>query len=190
MLKLPNTDHDTLSRLMSDRLLALTEFHMRKDGALVEGEEIALFPENVSYEKANYEFQSLRKLLAHEKAYTPELMGEYLIYSLVTIAIDLEKDEPDLHLVKARFPEEERKVLVKELGEREVKRYEDLRNYDDTLFSDSDYLLLDSYTENTLMTSSANEVLGIGPVNGQVIDFAGRKAVLTMRPWENPDSSS
>ena len=193
MLKLPNTDHEALSRLMSDRILALTECHVKKDGALVEGEEIALFPENVSYEKANYEFQSLRKLLRHPDAFTPELMGEYLMYSLIQIAIDLDEDSdptPCLHLASARFPEPERAALVKELGKTAVARYENLRNYEDTLFEDEDYLMLDSYTETDLLTNDANEVLGIGPVNGQVIDFAGRKAVLTMRPWENPDSSS
>ena len=187
MLKLSNTDHGTLARLMSEKILALTEFHMRKDGALAEGEEIALFPENTSYEKANYEFQSLRKLLLHEKPFTPELMGEYLIYSLVTIAIDLEKDNPgnpDLCLARKRFPEEERKVLVKELGEREVKRYENLRNYDETLFYDEDCLLLDNYTENTLLTNDANTEMGIGPANGMVLDLDGRKTVMTMRPWE------
>ena len=193
MLKLPNTDHDTLSRLMSDRILALTEFHMRKDGALVEGEEIALFPENVSYEKANYEFQSLRKLLRHPDAFTPELMGEYLMYSLIQIAIDLDEDpdpNPCLHLASARFPEPERAALVKELGKKEVERYEDLRNYEDTVFYDEDYLMLEDMSETDLLTAPGSEELGIGPVNGQVIDLDGRKAVLTMRPWENPDSSS
>ena len=55
---------------------------------------------------------------------------------------------------------------------------------------DEDYLMLEDMSETDLLTAPGSEELGIGPVNGQVIDLDGRKAVLTMRPWENPDSSS
>ena len=87
MLLLPDIEDERLQRLMSERILALTECHMNKDGSLAEGEEQFLFPDGTKYEKANYEFQSLRKLLRHEKAFTPELIGEYLMYQLIQCAI-------------------------------------------------------------------------------------------------------
>lgn len=188
MLRLPNIESNTLQRLMSERIIALLDCHANKDGSMADGEEAGLFPEYVGLEQARYEFDSLRKLLQHEKAFTPELLGEYLMYSLIQIAIDTDDtddtDEPCLHLASARFLEKERAELIEAFDSETVAEYEDLRNYDSTLFWDEDFLMLDEMTAEQLLANPVNDMMGIGPANGTVLELDGKRVAVTLRAWD------
>lgn len=182
MLRLPKIEDDTLQRLMSERILSLMECHSMVDGDLTDGEGSDIIPAGMSYERANEGFIALRKLLKSDEALTPELLGEYLMYKMILLAIKMDAEEdpnPWLHLASARFPEKERAELVEKLGEETVEEYEDLRNYEETLFWDLDFLMLDSMTEREILASPLNEAMGIMP--GMMLDLDGKQVAFQVR---------
>ena len=224
------------------------------DEQFAEAVPMMFLPENYPVDKANKVFFGLYNLLKAKKEYVPELIMEYMLYSIIQSEIgevdlinditledleDLDEDdfdddpefegeifdddddeyeddfddddeeyttvlripEPDRSYVKnyylkeyeSEYKGEELEDFVEEL----LGYYEDLRGYIDSCFWDTDFLLLDDYSEEQLLESEANEMLGIiEPKENKIIEFPftgkdGKKsnirAELDIKPWDLED---
>ena len=124
-------------------------------------------------------FLKLKALLESEYEFVPELVMEYVMYSLIKVRLEtadrlgIRTQEPLSYqrdyVVKAlrgAYPDEraysdDGEDLVRLSWQEELERIEDLHHYENTYFWDFDFMLLDSHTEDELLASTVSEYLGI-----------------------------
>jgi len=138
------------------------------------------FPPHYPKCKMGETFFGLYALLEAEDKFVPELVMEYIIASLIEsfIAVadglglsTVERIETDREYVLSKLMEESEDGQA-ELGEgmagasamakARLNAIENIREYEDIYFWDTDYELLNTYTEEALRTSVLNTELGIG----------------------------
>lgn len=137
------------------------------------------FPEHYPAAKMGKAFLGLKALLESEYEFVPELVMEYVMYSLIQMRIEaadrlgMRTQEPIScqrnYVVKAlrrAYPDEREcsddgEDLVRLSWQEQLERIEDLHYYEDTYFWDFDFMLLDSHTEDELLDSPVSEYLGI-----------------------------
>ncbi|MCR5604920.1 MAG: hypothetical protein K6G27_14645 [Lachnospiraceae bacterium] len=158
---------------------------MRKDKAFARDWliEMAYIPETIDSQRALHDFWSLYDLLKARKEYKPDLSMEYILYSIIRGELDFCKDMPECHDKRQRIPEPQRSEMLKELIEeaKEYKEgepetwdesipeiaeklmgyYEDLGEYIETCFEDTDFLFLDDMDEKGLEKSGLVDRMGI-----------------------------
>lgn len=123
------------------------------------------FPENYPAEKMGKAFLGLKALLESEYEFVPELVMEYVMYSLIKLRLET----ADRLGIRTQEPLScQRDYVVEALrgaypDEREYSDdgIEDLHYYENTYFWDFDFMLLDSYTEDELLDSPVSGYLGI-----------------------------
>lgn len=121
----------------------------------------------------------MKALLESEYEFVPELVMEYVMYSLIKVRIEtadrLGIRTQELiscqrgYVVKAlrgAYPDEREysddgEDLVSLSWREELEQIEDLHYYENTYFWDFDFMLLDSYTEDELLDNPVSEYLGI-----------------------------
>lgn len=188
---------------------------------------LMFLPEHYPVIKANYNFLGLYKLLRAKKEYVPELAMEYVLYSIINSQVeglamlkeadwkDVLEIYPDFNVAEAdtytnviTMPEPYRTVVLNairkdnpEFSENEIEEtinlFEDLSEYGEICFWDTDFLLLNRFTEDELRNSELNEVMGIMdkkpsniikvPIrnkNGKRIDV---KTEYYINPWDLED---
>lgn len=123
------------------------------------------FPENYPAAKMGKAFLGLKALLESEYEFVPELVMEYVMYSLIKLRLET----ADRLGIRTQEPLScQRDYVVEALrgaypDEREYSDdgIEDLHYYENTYFWDFDFMLLDSYTEDELLDSPVSGYLGI-----------------------------
>ena len=186
--------------------------------------KMMFLPENYPVSKANKVFFGLYKLLKAKKEYVPDLVMEYVLNSVIESEIgevdmindvmmdDLDDEDEDYSTVlpipepdrsyvksclikdyKSEYESEELEIVVEDV----LGYYEDLRGYLDSCFWDTDFLLLDDYTEEQLLKSDANKSLGImNPKENNIIEFpftgkdgkqSNVRAEVDIDPWDLED---
>ena len=172
MLRLPEDENPQIIEYVSTNLNAMLDWACQHSDSMLD-----FFPAGTGADRAHYETVSLGKLLRHEKAFTPELIQEYLMFHVIQRGIDEGYELPPLP--------EELVAEVDEDGEPLYAMYGDLEEWPEVLFWDWDFMMLDNMTEAALLASDANTEMGIGPANGRVLDLDGKKVAVTVREWES-----
>ncbi len=125
------------------------------------------FPEGYDESVMNFWFIGLYGLLKEEKMYAPKLIMEYVLAALIDEACEDEENAvqevPERDYILDKLKEQE-----SEDGEAEymLNVIEDMREYLEICFPDSDYLLLDNYDEDDLAKSYLNKMMGITEGSG------------------------
>ena len=137
------------------------------------------FPENYPAAKMGKVFLRLKALLESEYEFVPELVMEYVMYSLIKLRLEtadrlgIRTQEPlscqrdyVVETLRGAYPDEREysddgEALVRLSWREELERIEDLHYYENTYFWDFDFMLLDSLTEDELMDSPVSGYLGI-----------------------------
>lgn len=130
--------------------------------------------------KMSETFLGFYALLEAKDKFVPELVMEYIMASLIEsfIAVadslglsTVERIETDREYVLSKLMEEYEDVLAdlgesttgaSAMAEARLNVIEDIREYKDICFWDTDYELLNTYTEEALRASVVNKELGIG----------------------------
>lgn len=125
------------------------------------------FPKGYPVEKMNMKFFGLYSLLKSEKEYVPQLAMEYALDQLIELKLDeyrlLEQSPTE------SMPEHDYvyRILLRDCTPDEATGimdvYENMENYLEVCFWDSDFALLDEFTEEEIRNSPMNEMLGIMP---------------------------
>ncbi|WP_029324375.1 hypothetical protein [Butyrivibrio sp. AE3004] len=173
-----------IERFISERLLGLMQFDLDMyycgmlDGLknLDPDDEELYFsvtedisPDNVSKRDANEAFISMVELLESDQELDPSILQNYQLYQLISGYCDLAEDTGAETI--ERFPMKDRLRILKELEDiaREsectpediIEEYEDIMSYDETCFTDWDFLQLDRMDFEALKSSDANDFLGM-----------------------------
>lgn len=132
------------------------------------------FPSSYDKSKMANTFTGLYALLEAEDEFVPELVMEYLMANLIMGKLE-EYEDLGLEELIVEPMDEHAYILGKlheiydgnedEFGvsaEEIMNQIENLQEYLEFCFWDSDYALLDEYTEEELRRSPLNEALGIG----------------------------
>ena len=124
-------------------------------------------------------FLGLKALLESEYEFVPELVMEYVMYSLIKMRLEttdrlgIRTQEPlscqrdyVVEALRGAYPDQREysddgEHLVRLSWREELERIEDLHYYENTYFWDFDFMLLDSLTEDELMDSPVSGYLGI-----------------------------
>ncbi len=133
------------------------------------------FPLNYPSDKMAETFYGFYHLLKSEEEFVPKLAMEYLMAELLCSHIEFSEDAGlSLEVPIENEREYVLSIIVSELdlkGLREevacevnqyLSQFENLREYTETCFWDTDYELLNQYSEEQLLESEANDTLGIG----------------------------
>jgi len=139
------------------------------------------FPPHYPRSKIGDTFLGFYALLEAEDTFVPELVMEYVMASLFETFIE-EADALNLSTVE-RINAEDREYILSKLieeceemsddsdgisagarkvAEERLNAIEDLREYEDLYFWDTDYALLNDFTEEALRASEMNKELAIG----------------------------
>ncbi|MBQ8940679.1 MAG: hypothetical protein IJ062_02505 [Firmicutes bacterium] len=161
------------------------------DMDFAENISMTYLPDNYPIERANYNFFGLYKLLKAKKEYVPELAMEYILYHIIYSAVgEIEligseeweeifyddqvfwDEEDEDYSTVINIPEPDRTAVLNAIrnenpnfSEEEIEEtinlFEDLREYGNVCFWDTDFTLLDKYTEEEIKNSELNERMGI-----------------------------
>lgn len=139
------------------------------------------FPENYPAAKMGKAFLELKALLESKYEFVPELVMEYVMYSLTKVRIEtadrlgIRTQEPlscpcqrdyVVEALRGVYPDEREysddgEDLVRLSWQEELERIEDLHYYENTYFWNFDFMLLDSHTEDELLVSPVLQYIGI-----------------------------
>lgn len=171
--------------------------------------EMEYVPDSFAPDRALHDFWSLYDLLKAEKEYKPDLSMEYILYYIIEYEKDLCKDMPDLHERRKHIAEPIRSIMMEELKEEaadiqeqdpetyeesipEIAEdlmacYEDLDQYIETCFEDTDCLFLNEMNEKELEESGLVEAMGInikGDETQVKIEIDGQQFEYSVPAWE------
>ena len=137
------------------------------------------FPKNSPAVKMGKDSLRMKALLESEYEFVPELVMEYVMYSLIKVRIEtadrlgIRTQEPlscqrdyVVEALRRSYPDEREysddgEDLARLSWREELERVEDLHYYENTYFWDFDFMLLDSLTEDELLASPVSGYLGI-----------------------------
>ncbi len=136
------------------------------------------FPKRCPAEKMGSAFLGLRALLESEYEFVPELVMEYVMYSLIEARIETADGLGIRTLDPVPFQRDYLIEIFKKENpgmpeayddagdifftwQEKLEQIEDLHNYENVYFWDFDFLQLEMYTEEQLLASPASKYLGI-----------------------------
>lgn len=126
------------------------------------------FPDNYPLEEEPAKFLGLYALLKAEDEFVPELVMEYLLDAMISAQVEMCKDAgtstvelmPDREYVLEKLLEEPSQDEI-EMPEEKLTKIEDIANYEDIIFWDTDFAFLDNYTLEELKNSEVNKMFDI-----------------------------
>ena len=128
-----------------------------------------IYPKDMMVSK----FLGLYALLKSEEEFVPELVMEYLMNGLIETQIEILTDcgieltepVPEREYILEIFKKEYGDITDIEIGKISavdmLAQFEDWSGYLDVYFWDTDFLLLDTYTEEAIRNSEVNKQFGI-----------------------------
>lgn len=172
--------NERISDMMKDEMLIYNECGY--DAIVETDKEFAYeiswhFPENYPEDKIVGKYLGLYALLISEEEFVPELVMEYVIDSLLKTQVALWKDSgqiwsepvPEREYVLSALREEFGDITDTENGIRSaediLQNYENLCEYRDYYFWDTDFAFLDILTEEEIQKLDMNRQLGIVDIN-------------------------
>jgi len=189
---------------------------MRKDEGFVTGwlREYELIPQTIGPQRGLQDFFSLYDLLKAKEEYKPSLSMEYILLGIIDMELDFCKDMPEYHQRVKRIPEPLRSQMMQELleeakesreedpdteetdeefAEELMAYYEDLEQYINICFEDTDCLFLDDMDEDEMEESGFADLLGVHITGDsrkmQVIHNSGKTKEYDVSPWKQDEIS-
>ena len=171
--------------------------------------ELELIPQTIGTQRGLQDYFSLYDLLKAKEEYKPSLSMEYILLGIIDMELDYCKDVPEFHQRVKRIPEPSRSQMMQELQEEAAKikaedpdiedkgnefveklmvYYEDLDEYINICFEDTDCLFLDDMDEEELEKSGFADLLGVHITGDsrmmQVIHKNGKTKEYDVSPWK------
>ncbi len=184
---------------------------MRQDERFVTEwlEEFDLIPQTIGPKRALHDFFSLYDLLKAKEEYKPDLSMEYILLRVIDSELDLCKDMPELHHKVKRIPKTVRTQMMQELIQEAIKSkemdpdikgsiqkiaremmayFEDLNEYINICFEDTDCLFLDDMDEDEMKQSGFADQMGVHIMGDtrkmQIIHNSGMTVEVDVSPWK------
>lgn len=184
---------------------------MRQDEKFVTEwlEEYGLIPQTIGPRRALHDFFSLYDLLKAKEEYKPDLSMEYILLSIIDMELDFCKDMPELYHMVKRIPRSIRTKVMQELlieaaeckdqdpeTEETVQQiakdmmasFEDLNEYINICFEDTDCLFLNDMDEEEMERFGIENHLGFHIMGDtrkiKITHTSGESIEADISPWK------